>query len=209
MLLLSRSMLTRPSDIPPLKTVLALALIALAAGRADAARTRPASQDLQVQAAAAKEVNVGTGDVAADGVDAEQALQLDFAAARSAAVGSSATSDTDLSPLPTNQELDAASTGDVRGKLLLQAMADLPQVGTPANKSTLSLDFWDDAGSARSAVDDQASRTSEAAQANVRGIAGPHSNVMIPLPMAAWSGLSVFGGVGLVAGIRRAARRFF
>jgi hypothetical protein len=32
---------------------------------------------------------------------------------------------------------------------------------------------------------------------------------MIPLPIAVWSALSVFGGVGFVAGMRRVARRFF
>jgi hypothetical protein len=31
---------------------------------------------------------------------------------------------------------------------------------------------------------------------------------MIPLPMAAWSGLSVLGGCGFVAGLRKLARRF-
>jgi hypothetical protein len=115
--------------------------------------------------------------------------------------------DAELSPLPAN-EFDAAATGQLRGKQLLQAMADLPQVGASANKSSLSLDFWDDASSARSAVDDRATEASETAtQANARS--GAHSNVMIPLPTAAWSGLSVLAGAGLAGGLRRMGRRVF
>ena len=57
-------------------------------------------------------------------------------------------------------------------------------------------------------VDDQATGNSDATQGTMRSVAGAHANVMIPLPMAAWSGLSVLGGVGFVAGIRRAVRRF-
>ena len=85
-------------------------------------------------------------------------------------------------------------------------MADLPQVGATGAKSALSLDFWDDSTSARSTIDDQATRPAESAQGNAR--LGAHSNVMIPLPMAAWSGLSVFGGVGFASGVRRMMRRF-
>jgi hypothetical protein len=85
-------------------------------------------------------------------------------------------------------------------------MADLPQVGVVSSNPSLTLDFWDDAASARSAVDDRASGSADfASQANGRSEA--HSNVMIPLPMAAWSGLSVLGGVGIVGGLRRLKRR--
>jgi len=144
----------------------------------------------------------------ADGVDAEQALQIDAAAAKASVNAAPAASQAELSPLPAIQPFEAAAAGELRGKLLLQAMADLPQVGATANQSSLSLDFWDDASSARSAADDRATGATEAAQGNGRS-GGAHSNVMIPLPMAAWSALSVFGGVGVVAGMRRAARRLF
>jgi hypothetical protein len=205
-------MLTRPSDISPLKTVLAIAVLALTATQVEAAGARPGDPDLRVQVPSTKEFDGGKS-IGPDGIDAEQALRIDFAAGKSAAGAGLASSDAELSPLPTNQEFDAATTGEVRGKLLLQAMADLPQVGASANASSLSLDFWDDASSARSAVDDRASGAADSAQGNARSgagaAAGAHSNVMIPLPMAAWSGLSVFGGVGFVAGVRRFARRFF
>jgi hypothetical protein len=69
------------------------------------------------------------------------------------------------------------------------------------------LEFWDDSTSARSAVDDRAvGNVDPSSQGNARF--GAHSNVMIPLPMAAWSALSVLGGMGFVAGARRVARRF-
>jgi hypothetical protein len=208
MLLLSRIMLSRPSPISPFKAVVAFAALTLAAAHAEAGRAWPASRDLGPQIVAAKEVDGVNRDFGADGVDAEQALRIDSVSTEAAVHDRLASSDAELSPLPANHEFDAAATGEVRGKLLLQAMADLPQVGASANRSSLFLDFWDDASSARSAVDDRASGTVDAAQANARS-GGVHSNVMIPLPMAAWSALSVFGGVGFVTGMRRVARRFF
>jgi hypothetical protein len=195
-------------DLHPLKTVLALTVLAVAAGQAEAARTRSAAQDLGVQLPATKEVKSTEADVSPNGVDAEQALQIELGGAKAATGPGLATPDAELNPLPTDQTFESAGAAvELRGKLLLQAMADLPQVGASANKSSLSLDFWDDASSARSAIDDRASAANEGAQGNPRA-GGAHSNVMIPLPMAAWSGLSVLGGCGFVAGLRKLARRF-
>ena len=207
-MLLSRSMFTRPSDIRPFKTALAFALLALLAGRAEAGRAAFPSTDVRVQVPSAKQVDEDEATVGSDGIDAEQALQVDFASTRTFANTRLASQDTELSALPTSQAFDEAATGEIRGKLLLQAMADLPQVGAAASYSSLSLDYWDDASSARTTVDNRARGAADSAQGNARG-GDAHSNVMIPLPMAAWSGLSVFGGVGFVAGLRRISRRFF
>lgn len=200
MLLLSRSMLTQPADIFPLKTLLAFAALALFTNAANAGRVRSAGQEPSVQVSLAQQASAS--DVDADTIDAERVFQSDSAAPRNSAISALA-GNGELSTLPSSDEFNATGTGELRGKELHRAMADLPQVGASSN--TLSLEFWDDATSARSAVDDRSVRAGEASQGNGRS---GHSNVMIPLPMAAWSALSVLGGVGFVSGIRKVARRF-
>jgi len=204
MLLLSRFMLSRPSDIHPLKTVVALAALALVAGRAQAGHSRPAPHQAAVQVSSQKDVEAGEMEVAANGVDAERVFQGDSSSARATSSGAAGVASSDLSPLPASDAFDATS-GEVRGRQLLRAMADLPQVGATSGKSSLSLDFWDDSTSARSAVDDRTPAPDLTTQGNARLAA--HSNVAIPLPMAAWSALSVFGGMGFTAAARRLAKR--
>jgi len=200
-------MFSMPSDIHPLKTVLALAALAFVTAPAEAGHARPSAPGFSVQAPTQQGVTASSTEVIANGVDAERAFQSDSSTARASINSNGAGTASDFSPLPASDDLDASATGEVRGRQLLRAMADLPQVGGNGAKSSLSLDFWDDPTSARSAVDDQAIRPAESStQGNARP--GAHSNVMIPLPMAAWSGLSVFGGVGFVAGLRRLGRRF-
>ena len=199
MLLLSRAMLTRSSDILPLKTVLAFAALAFVASQADAGRVRSAGQELAVHVST--EVQANTSDMDAGAIDAERVFQNDSSAPRTVA-SPAANAGSDLSPLPSSEAFEAAGAGELRGKVLLRAMADLPQVGGTSDRS-LSLEFWDDSATARSAVDDRA--VGAADQGNAR--AGAHSNVMIPVPMAAWSALSVLGGFGFAAGVRKLARR--
>jgi hypothetical protein len=197
-------MLIRPLHIQPFKAAIALAVLA-SVGQADAARTRPVSTDAPIHVTPAIGPAQGSVGLPAEGVDAERVFQGEPLEIPRAASTTTLPNGAELSPLPASAEFEPPVTGEVRGKLLLQAMADLPQVGVVSSNPSLTLDFWDDAASARSAVDDRAS-ADLASPANGRSEA--HSNVMIPLPMAAWSGLSVLGGVGIVGGLRRLKRRF-
>jgi hypothetical protein len=56
-------------------------------------------------------------------------------------------------------------------------------------------------------LDDRANGSAELGSASINR-SGGQANVMIPVPLAAWSGLSVLGGLGLLAGVRRVVRRF-
>jgi hypothetical protein len=199
-------MFTRPSDIRPL-IVLAFTASTLVASQAEAGRVRvEVGPELPIHVLnEARQISMAAMDADGHVIDAERVFQGDASPSRNVA-NAVATSGSGLSTLPSSDDLDASGTGELRGKELLRAMADLPQVGGTSDSSSLSLEFWDDATSARSAVDDRATGAAEfAVQGHVR--AGAHSNVMIPLPMAAWSGLSVLGGMGFAAGVRRVARR--
>lgn len=66
------------------------------------------------------------------------------------------------------------------------------------------LEFWEKSKSTRM---DLEYNDAAPASADVRGAAAP-GNVLIPLPAAAWSGLSMLGGMGVLAGIRRLRRKF-
>ena len=73
MLLLSRAMLTRSSDILPLKTVLAFTALALVASQAEAGRVRSAGQELAVHVSTEAQAN--TSDMDAGAIDAERVFQ--------------------------------------------------------------------------------------------------------------------------------------
>ena len=74
-------------------------------------------------------------------------------------------------------------------------------VAESSTASAALAQFWEQSASADFVFDQSGSD----AGANAAGVGA--ANVLIPLPAAAWSALSVMGGVGIFAGIRRAFRR--
>jgi hypothetical protein len=103
---------------------------------------------------------------------------------------------------------DAEETGlvipgsaELRGNGLMNTISAL-QSRPPRSAHALGLPWADDADET-----DLSSFDIPVADAAAAGVAG-RDNVLIPLPLASWSALSVLGGVGFVAGLRRMARRF-
>jgi len=194
------------SNFPPLTIAFALAaVVSLSGSRAQAGRAASSSDGFgQIRQSAVAPSQTDRMDSA---LDAERVFRDGAAQARSAAAPSDADGST-LSPLPDSGELDSDVTGELTGKSLSRVLSALPRVGSDASPATL-LAFWDDASSARSALDDRATAAGELSSAAVQGAGhtGAQSNVMIPLPMAGWSGFSVLGGLGLFAGLRRIIQR--
>ena len=115
--------------------------------------------------------------------------------------------------------LDASGAADLRGDALLNTIFALQSGGTvhprtgpqvqsylvsEAGKSDSYLMFWEDTNTA-GADFDYNDLVVELAAAAAPGGAGAN-NVAIPLPLAAWSALSVLGGMGALAGARRLLR---
>jgi hypothetical protein len=209
MLLLSRSMARRSPHVRTLSLVMGVAALTVAPCAVEAGHVASAPRELpavHVRSNASTPVTPGADQLTSHGVDAEKAFRSDTLSGRSESTSSGPVQAPALNPIATDGEFDSAPTGELRGKLLYRVMSDLPQVGSAAKTSPLRLDFWDDASSARSAIDERALGTAELTAGGTGRLPG-HSNVMIPLPTAAWSGLSVLGCVALAAGIRRLARR--
>jgi len=208
MLLLSRSMSRRTSHTRSLSLALALGTLALAGSQAHAGHVAPSQDGIPRMPVAhvADNASADLADLRPTGLDAERALQGVSPAAKPIKPQTTDERPANLSPLPANGVLDASPNVELRGKSLDWAMSDLPQVGSSPRTTALSLDFWDDATSARSAVDNRTIGPVESVPTNSARVAGNQSNVMIPLPAAALSALSVFGGIGCVAGMRRIIR---
>jgi hypothetical protein len=75
-----------------------------------------------------------------------------------------------------------------------------PAANSSASSNALAQ-FWEQSASADFVFDHTAS------DGSANGAVTGAENVLIPLPAAAWSALSVMGGVGAFAGIRRMFRR--
>jgi len=119
----------------------------------------------------------------------------------------------------TGSGLEAGGSADLTGRDLSNAIVALQSGGRVVNGTGAAADplnvyavsgrgdagdqkfvlFWEDARAPYSDFD----YNDLVVEVSARGA----SNVLIPLPAAAWSGLTVMGGVGLMAGLRKLRRR--
>ncbi len=173
------------------------------------------SSDLASQApggnAARDEDDFSAGQASVLRIDAdakaEQLFQSDFVSARATTLlardnqAVSGLSDGVLAGLSqTSQPVD------LRGKGLSLTISALQNVSPSIRSARLSpatLDFWNETAT------DEIDVTYEGVTAEFstrNRVERP--NVLIPLPAAAWSGLTVLGGVSLLAGARKIRRRF-
>jgi len=208
-LLSSRFMLNRSSNARSLSsTVAAFAVLVLAATRAEAGHAVSALEGQPLHILAASNPS-GTAaermSLSLNSLDVEKAFGSDSTTGGVAVSSTASAPSVALNSLPASGEVNPSSTGQLRARELFQVMSDLPQVGSPKrNAPAGALEFWDDASSARSTVDDRATGAADiAAQASGRS---GQQNVMIPLPPAAMSGLSVLAALALVGGVRRLTR---
>jgi hypothetical protein len=155
---------------------------------------------------------------------ADQIFQSDYVAADSVAafarngetVGTVDGSDAD--PLADGgSSSDIFEPADLRGQELSNTIGALAGGGngnsgsgnarkTAGKKPAPSLTFWEDAAASDADYAGVSPESAAALAAAVAAGAGP-ANVLIPLPAAAWSALSVMGGVGALAGFRKIRRR--
>jgi hypothetical protein len=188
---------------------LACSAAAHAAGTPTAPKSHSAGLLADHQASSASCVAVPT-QAGNDGV-AEEIFQNNFVSARSVAafarngqpVGSVDETQFDAAP--------AAADSDLFVKR--NASDPLGPKGAARSsgrsKSKALLTFWADSSSAADAGLDSgiSAEAAAAAAATIATGSGP-SSVLIPLPAAAWSALSVMGGVSVMAGFRKIRRRF-
>lgn len=109
-------------------------------------------------------------------------------------------------------QLDAIATSDLHGSGLeetIRAFRANDSTEHHSKSANLFLSFWKDDSQAgyESAADSSSLAIEAAVAANAAGTQVGGGNVLIPLPPAAVSGLSVMGGLSLMAGIRRVFKR--
>ena len=165
-----------------------------------------------------------------DQVGAEQIFNGDVVSARAVAAFSRntqtlATLKGSLNPLftVTGDDLEVSGSADLTGEDLtdtifalqsssnifkqtdngsLDSLRSYSVTGLDVDRDTFVL-FWDDAIAADGDLDYNDLVVEVSTAGGTRG----GSNVMIPLPAAAWSALSVMGGVSLMAGLRKIRER--
>jgi hypothetical protein len=142
----------------------------------------------------------------------EEIFQTGSASGRSAATF--ARNGTDVS-VGGDDRFDASmsdsSFGDLGGKGLshtIGALGGESKYTTGKAKPKALLSFWAESSAAEVGGDDSLSPEAAAAAAAALAAGTGPSNVLIPLPVASWSALSVLGGCGLFAGIKKMRRRF-
>jgi hypothetical protein len=140
-----------------------------------------------------------------DGV-ADEIFQNNFVSARSVAafarngqpVGTVDETRFDAAPGSADPDLFKASNSDTTG-----AKGPARQA-----KPKALLTFWAESNAATDmGIDTGVSAEAAAAAAAAIATGTGASSVLIPLPLAAWSALSVMGGVGAMAGFRKLRRR--
>jgi len=189
--------------------VAALACAATAHAAGTPTPSKSHSADLLAEHQPSACVTVGT-QAGNDGV-AEEIFQNNFVSARSVAafarngqpVGSTDESQFDAAP--------GAADSDLFGKS--NASDPIGAKGTVRSsgrgKPKALLTFWADSSAAADAgLDTGVSAEAAAAAAAAIATGSGPSSVLIPLPAAAWSALSVMGGVSVMAGFRKIRRRF-